>query len=58
MNPKTRTLIQVLIEEEGEAEKKVSTLMGSQVMPRRDWIEQNVDFETDDDFIVKEHSYE
>jgi topoisomerase-4 subunit B len=58
MNPKTRTLIQVLIEDEGEAEKKVSTLMGSQVMPRRDWIEQNVDFETDDDFIVKEHSYE
>ena len=58
MNPATRTLIQVLIEDDGEAEKRVSTLMGNIVAPRREWIEQNVDFENDDDFTVKEQTYE
>ncbi len=58
MNPETRTLIQVLIEDDGEAEKRVSTLMGNVVQPRREWIEQNVDFENDDDFNVKEQTYE
>lgn len=58
MDPKTRTLIQVKIEDEGEAEKRVSVLMGDQVGPRREWIEHNVEFIDDDDYQIKEVDYE
>ncbi|MFA5720360.1 MAG: DNA topoisomerase IV subunit B [Acholeplasmataceae bacterium] len=58
MNPEKRTLIRVNIDDEGAAEKRVSILMGDNVAPRREWIEQNVDFENDDDFSIKEVSYE
>lgn len=44
MNPDTRTLIQVVIEDDAKAERRVSTLMGSKVAPRRKWIEENVEF--------------
>ena len=44
MNPETRTLIQVVIEDDAKAERRVSTLMGSKVSPRRKWIEENVEF--------------
>ncbi len=44
MNPESRTLIQVIIEDDAKAERRVSTLMGSKVAPRRKWIEQNVEF--------------
>jgi topoisomerase-4 subunit B len=58
MDPKTRTLIQVRLEDEGEAEKRVSILMGDQVGPRREWIEHNVEFIDDDDYQIKEADYE
>ncbi|MCV2232232.1 DNA topoisomerase IV subunit B [Acholeplasma manati] len=58
MDPKTRTLIQVRLEDEGEAEKRVSVLMGDQVGPRREWIEHNVEFIDDDDYQIKEADYE
>lgn len=58
MDPKTRTLIQVRLEDEGEAEKRVSILMGDQVAPRREWIEHNVEFIDDDDYQIKEADYE
>ena len=58
MNPEHRTLIQVKIEDEDVAEKRVSVLMGDQVGPRREWIEQNVDFVSEDDYQIKETSYE
>lgn len=44
MDPETRTLIQVIIEDDAQAERRVSTLMGSKVAPRRKWIEENVEF--------------
>ena len=44
MDPETRTLIQVVIEDDAKAERRVSTLMGSKVAPRRKWIEENVEF--------------
>lgn len=44
MNPETRTLIQVNIDDILETEKIVSTLMGDKVEPRRNWIESNVQF--------------
>ncbi len=58
MNPNNRTLIRVLIEDEDVAEKSVSVLMGDQVAPRRQWIEQNVDFVNEDDYLIEEKSYE
>lgn len=58
MDPKTRTLIQVKIEDVGEAEKRVSVLMGDQVAPRREWIEHNVEFIDDDDYQIKAVDYE
>ena len=44
MNPETRTLIQVRIEDAELAERRVTTLMGNKVEPRREWIEENVQF--------------
>jgi topoisomerase-4 subunit B len=44
MNPETRTLIRVTIDDVAQAERRVSVLMGSKVDPRRKWIEENVEF--------------
>lgn len=49
MNPATRTLIRVQINDAQLAEKRVTTLMGNKVEPRREWIEQNVQFTMTDD---------
>jgi topoisomerase-4 subunit B len=50
MNPETRTLIQVGIEDAALVERRVSVLMGDKVEPRREWIEDNVAFSMGDDF--------
>ena len=44
MNPGTRTLIRVTIEDLARAERRVNVLMGDKVEPRRKWIEDNVKF--------------
>jgi len=44
MDPETRTLLQVKIEDAAKAERRVSTLMGDKVDPRKRWIIENVDF--------------
>lgn len=44
MNPETRTLIRVRIEDAARAERRVTTLMGDKVEPRRKWIETHVAF--------------
>lgn len=49
MNPETRTLIRVRIEDAALAEQRVTTLMGNKVEPRREWIEQHVSFTMSDD---------
>lgn len=49
MNPETRTLIQVRIEDAELAERRVTTLMGNKVEPRREWIEENIQFTLADD---------
>ncbi|KRN88831.1 DNA topoisomerase IV subunit B [Ligilactobacillus ceti] len=49
MNPETRTLVRVTIDDEAIAEKRVTTLMGDKVEPRRKWIEKNVKFTLEED---------
>jgi len=44
MDPEKRTLLQVQIEDAAKAERRVSTLMGDKVDPRKRWIVENVDF--------------
>lgn len=44
MNPETRTLIRVTIDDLARAERRVSVLMGDKPAPRRQWIEDNVRF--------------
>ena len=50
MNPNTRTLIRVSIEDGMFAEKRVSVLMGDRADVRREWIEENVSFTLEDDY--------
>ena len=58
MNPETRTLIRVTIEDIARAERRVTTLMGDKVEPRRKWIEQNVAFGMDEeDTILKNERF-
>ncbi|MGT2895834.1 DNA topoisomerase IV subunit B [Streptococcus entericus] len=51
MNPETRTLIQVTIDDLARAERRVSTLMGDKVEPRRKWIEENVRFSLEEQTV-------
>lgn len=44
MNPETRTLLKVEIEDAVLAERRVSILMGDKVDPRKRWIVENVNF--------------
>ena len=51
MDPKTRLLIQVDIEDPILVEKRVNILMGRDTSIRRAWVEENVDFNKVDTFI-------
>lgn len=51
MNPRTRQLIRVKIEDPLIVEHRVSVLMGKDAAVRRKWVEENVDFNTVDKFI-------
>ena len=51
MDPKTRLLIQVDIEDPFLVEKRVNVLMGRDTSVRRAWVEENVDFNGVDSFI-------
>jgi topoisomerase-4 subunit B len=54
MDPKSRTLIQVKIDDLAEADQRISVLMGDKVEPRKEWIDSNVSFENeDDDFMIE-----
>ena len=53
MNPESRSLIRVSITDAVLAEKRVSILMGDKVEPRKEWIEENVEFSLEDDYKIK-----
>ena len=53
MDPLKRSLIQVKITDVALAEKRVSILMGDKVEPRKEWIEENVDFTLEDNYEIK-----
>lgn len=50
MNPETRTLMQVTIEDAAEAERLISVLMGDEVGERKKYIFENADFNKEDKF--------
>lgn len=52
MNPETRSLIKININDVALAEKRVSVLMGDKVEPRKEWINENVEFSLEDDYAV------
>lgn len=51
MNPETRTLIKVTIDDLARAERRVSILMGDKAAPRRQWIEDNVKFTLEENTV-------
>ncbi|QWC00610.1 DNA topoisomerase IV subunit B [Mycoplasmatota bacterium] len=54
MDPRTRSLIEVSIDSLAEADQRISILMGDKVEPRKEWIDNNVTFANEDDFIIGE----
>ncbi len=44
MNPETRTILQVTIENAADADRTFSILMGDEVEPRRNFIEKNAKY--------------
>lgn len=57
MNPETRTLIRVRIEDAARAERRITTLMGDKVEPRRKWIEENVAFGLNEESNIFDHDF-
>ncbi|MHA8262992.1 DNA topoisomerase IV subunit B [Lactobacillaceae bacterium Melli_B3] len=56
MDPSSRTLIQVHIDDAKLAERRVTTLMGDKVAPRRDWIEHNVQFNLEEEGSILDNT--
>lgn len=50
MDPKNRRLLRVNLTDAALAEKRIHLLMGDKVEPRKEWINENVDFTLEDDF--------
>ena len=50
MDPENRRLLRVNLTDAALAEKRIHLLMGDQVEPRKEWINENVDFTLEDDF--------
>ena len=52
MSPEHRSLIKVSITDAALAEKRVSILMGDAVEPRKNWINENVEFSLEDSYKI------
>lgn len=51
MNPRSRQLLKVTIEDPILAEQRINTLMGNDTSIRREWVEENINFSEVDAFI-------
>jgi topoisomerase-4 subunit B len=56
MNPETRILVRVNIEDFSDSDSKISILMGDDVEPRRNWIESTVSFDSVDNFTLENYN--
>ncbi len=56
LNPASRTLMQVTLDNISEAEAMVTTLMGEQAEPRKKFITDNADFNKDNDELFNEYA--
>lgn len=54
MDPKTRSLIQVSVEDFSDADHELQILMGNNVDIRKEWIENNVSFVLEDNYQINE----
>ena len=52
MDPEKRSLVKVNINDVALAEKRVRILMGDKVEPRKEWIEENVEFSLEDNYKI------
>ena len=55
MDPASRTLVRVGIEDNAKASVRVSTLMGDRAENRRRWIEDNICFTLEDDYKLEDN---
>lgn len=53
LDPKKRTLMRVTVDDAAEAERMISTLMGDDVAARKEFINENANFNKIDTFAVK-----
>ena len=58
MDPEKRSLIRVTIDDLADAEQIVTTLMGDNVEPRKQYIAEHANFNKQDDFEVVQHEIE
>ena len=56
MEPATRTLLQVNIDDAAEAERLITTLMGDTVEARKAYIIENADFNKERDEVFDEYN--
>ena len=52
MNPKSRTLIRVTLEDFDEAEGEIDLFMGDDAAKRRNWLENHVQFSLEDEYEI------
>ncbi len=53
MDPEHRKLLKVLIHDDEDAHDKVNIFLGKDSDRRKDWIENNIDFNTTDSFTTE-----
>ncbi len=52
MDPETRTLIQITLNDEDFSRREISTLMGSKVEDRKQWIQENIQFTLIENILI------